>query len=357
MPTNANGARPEPDAAAAITTRTEGKEKFPDSERTSVVGHFAHVAPTDAEQLAIEIDVELAAHTYVEHHGLSVFPCESNGKAPLTRRGFRDATDDHTQISEWFRRWPNANLAAPVPSGQLVIDADLYKRAAHDTLAALEERCGPLPACPTVRTPNGGMHYRLKVAVGSWFRGIAGPGVDLRAGDRNYVLVPPSRIGDRRYEWVSGEWDDPPELPLSWLAALEYQRPTLTTRTVPGSWVQRLAGVRPESVTIADLDAFLDALPAGSMDLAMASAVDGRMVERMRTTAHDTLVRAVYRVVALGAEGHPGAVDAMARVLSAFVKENMRRERHGLDGVRSADELESEMLRAVFGAIVKVSAE
>ncbi|MDY6808339.1 MAG: bifunctional DNA primase/polymerase [Actinomycetota bacterium] len=344
----------EPDAVPAITSR---EQEMPNTDDTSTVGHFAHIAPTDPEQIAIETDVELAAHTYVEHHGLSVFPCEPNGKAPLTRRGFRDATDDHTQISEWFRRWPDANLAAPVPSGQLVIDADLYKRAAHDTLAALEAMCGPLPACPTVRTPNGGVHYKFTVSVGSRFRGIAGPGVDLRAGDRNYVVLPPSRIGDRRYEWVSGEWDDPPELPVSWLAALEYQRPTLTTRTVPGSWVERLAGVRPESVTIADLDAFLNALPAGSMDLAMAAAVDSRMVERMRATAHDTLVRAVYRVVALGAEGHPGAVDAMARVLSAFVDENMRRERRGLDGVRSAEELESEMLRAVFGAIVKVSAE
>ena len=152
------------------------------------------------------------------------------------------------------------------------------------------------------------------------------------------MLAPPSRVGDRRYEWSAGEYDDPPELPLSWLAGLEHRRPTLTTRTVPDSWVQRLTGTRAEAVTIADLDAFLDALPAGPMDLVVAAAVDGRMVDRMRDTAHDTLVRSVYRVIALGAEGHPGAADGMARVLSAFVAENRRRERHGLDGVRSADE-------------------
>lgn len=321
---------------------------------TSAVGHFASFAPTDPESLAIDTDPEINAHTLADR-GYPVFPAAAKDR-PLVR--WRSAaTTDHTDISRWWHRWPDALVAVALPAGRLVVDADLYKPAAQDTMIRLESQYGPLPACPTVATPRGGRHYYFSVPRGVRFADVAGPGVDLRAGDRNYVLAPPSRVGTARYEWLAGEYDDPPDLPLSWLAGLEHRRPTLTTRNVPDSWVERLTGVRPEAASIADLDAFLDALPAGPMDLVVAAAVDGRMAERMRDTAHDTLVRSVYRVIALGAEGHPGAADGMARVLRAFVDENRRRERHGLDGVRSADELESEMLRAIFGAIIKVAAQ
>lgn len=346
-----------PVSASAITNRDEQENAHLDD--TSVVGHFAQVTPTDPDQLAIEVDVEMAAHTLVDSVILPmrVLPVGQD-KAPLIGHGFHAATTDHAEIARWWRRWPEANAAVAVPPGVLVIDIDLDKPVAAQTITDLESQFGPLPATRTVRTPKGGLHYYYAVPEDVRFRGIAGPGVDLRAGGRHYVLAPPSRIGTVRYEYLdSDEWTPAVDLPLSWVAGLEHQRPTLHTRAVPGSWIERLSGIKVEAVTIADLDAFLDALPAGPMDLAMAAAVDDRLTKRMRDAAHDALVRSVYRVIALGAEGHPGAAEAMPRVLRAFVEENERRLRHGLDGVRSGDELESEMLRAVFGAIAKVSAE
>jgi len=34
-----------------------------------------------------------------------VFPCQPNGKVPLTPHGFHDATADLSQIRAWWERW------------------------------------------------------------------------------------------------------------------------------------------------------------------------------------------------------------------------------------------------------------
>ena len=156
--------------------------------------------PHIAAVIYADYDVEINAHTYLDRDGMPVFPVEPDGKRPLVRNGFKSATTDHTEISRWWRRWPNANVAIALPPGLLVVDVDLHKRPAQDTMDALESECGPLPPTRTVRTPSGGLHYYYRVPADSRFRGQAGPAVDLRVGGRHYVVAPPSRIGDRRYE-------------------------------------------------------------------------------------------------------------------------------------------------------------
>ena len=42
-----------------------------------------------------------------------VFPCVPGDKIPLTSHGFYDATTDQDQISRWWKRWPDANIAMP----------------------------------------------------------------------------------------------------------------------------------------------------------------------------------------------------------------------------------------------------
>ncbi|MGD9532043.1 MAG: bifunctional DNA primase/polymerase [Microbacteriaceae bacterium] len=140
--------------------------------------------------------------------GVPVFPCQPDGKRPLTRRGFLDATSDLAQVAKWWSRTPDANLGLPTgaPSGVVVVDVDVHgpvdgRAAWHRTSSeGLVDGAGLL-----VRTPTGGTHAYFPAAPGTEQRSwqAAGAGVDFR-GDGGYIIAPPSlRTIDgtvRRYE-------------------------------------------------------------------------------------------------------------------------------------------------------------
>ena len=140
--------------------------------------------------------------------GVPVFPCEPDGKRPVTRRGFLDATSDLAQVARWWSRTPDANIGLPTgaPSGVVVVDVDVHgpvdgrvawRRASSEGLV---DGAGLL-----VRTPTGGAHAYFPATPGveqrSWQ--AAGAGVDFR-GDGGYIIAPPSRRAMdgtlRRYE-------------------------------------------------------------------------------------------------------------------------------------------------------------
>ena len=129
--------------------------------------------------------------------GVPVFPCESDGKRPLTRRGFLDATSDPEQVAQWWSRTPEANigLATGAPSGVVVVDVDVHgpvdgrvawRRASSEGLV---DGAGLL-----VRTPTGGAHTYFPATSGTEQRSwqAANAGVDFR-GDGGYIIAPPSR--------------------------------------------------------------------------------------------------------------------------------------------------------------------
>ena len=140
--------------------------------------------------------------------GVPVFPCVVEGKRPLTRRGFLDASSDPEQVAAWWSRTPNANIGIPTgaPSGVVVVDVDVHGphdgRAAYQraTDAGIVDGAGLL-----VRTPTGGAHVYFPATPGKEQRSwqAANAGVDFR-GDGGYIIAPPSRrIIDgavRRYE-------------------------------------------------------------------------------------------------------------------------------------------------------------
>lgn len=146
--------------------------------------------------------------------GVPVFPCVPGEKRPLVRRGFHDATTDLAQVSEWWLRWPAANIGIPTgaASGVEVVDVDLHStgtgfpafRAAHrEGLAA--------GWAALVRTPSGGLHAYYPAdperSQSSWQASEAH--IDFR-GDGGYIIVPPSlrtidgRPASYRVEAVAG---------------------------------------------------------------------------------------------------------------------------------------------------------
>lgn len=147
--------------------------------------------------------------------GYPVFPCQPNGKAPMTAHGCLDATTDPDQIRKWWSRWPEANVAIATV-GLLVLDIDFA-----DNPWPGDERAGDLlqsGACAI--TPRGGRHYWFRQQEGKAWRNTTGRlarDVDTRA-DGGYVLVWPSVTEDGAYAWVDGlELGDVLNEPPEWL--------------------------------------------------------------------------------------------------------------------------------------------
>ncbi len=94
-------------------------------------------------------------------HGWPVFPCLPGQKIPATRHGFRDATTDQQQITDWFGRGFGWNLAiATGAPGPDVLDVDQHGPAGNGYAAFTKLRRAGLVdgAAAYVRTPAGGMH-------------------------------------------------------------------------------------------------------------------------------------------------------------------------------------------------------
>ena len=129
--------------------------------------------------------------------GVPVFPCLVEGKRPLTRRGFLDASSDPEQVAAWWTRTRDANIGIPTgaASGVVVVDVDVH--GPHDGRAAYQRAtdAGLVDGAGlSVRTPTGGAHVYFPATPGkeqrSWQAATAG--VDFR-GDGGYIIAPPSR--------------------------------------------------------------------------------------------------------------------------------------------------------------------
>lgn len=138
--------------------------------------------------------------------GWHVFPCKPDDKRPLTPHGFKDATTDPARIREWFAQWPDANLAAATgaASGFVALDVDKKDGApGFESLHALEQEHGALPATMASQTPSGGKHFLFahpgRVVKNS--ASLLAPGIDIR-GDGGYVVTPPSLVNGKRYMWT-----------------------------------------------------------------------------------------------------------------------------------------------------------
>src|SRR5215211_2791427 len=130
-----------------------------------------------------------SAALHYSRAGWPIFPV--GDKAPLTPRGFHDATTDAAVVEAWWREHPDAGIGLPTGNGTVVLDVD-PREGGDDTLHELESRHGELPATVEALTGGGGRH--LYFHSGELIRnsaGKVGPGLDVR-GDGGYVVVPPS---------------------------------------------------------------------------------------------------------------------------------------------------------------------
>lgn len=145
-------------------------------------------------------DLLQAALWYAEQ-GFRVFPCQPGGKRPITENGFHDATDDAEQIERWWTKNPRANIGLAT-AGLFVIDVD----GADNKWPNDPQRMFELGGAAISQTPRGGMHYVYRQPDGVTLgctTGALGVKVDTR-GDGGYILVAPSEIDGRKYQWAEG---------------------------------------------------------------------------------------------------------------------------------------------------------
>jgi Bifunctional DNA primase/polymerase, N-terminal len=143
--------------------------------------------------------------------------CGSIGKHPRGGFGLTHASNDPGTVASWWITWPLANLGLRC-DGLLALDVD--GQTGEQSLEHLESELGRLPATRTQRTGSG-RHLLFRAHVDSnSTRGLGSPpGIDVRGGDRGYIVCAPSmHASGNRYSWS----DERPavELPDRWLEQL-----------------------------------------------------------------------------------------------------------------------------------------
>lgn len=143
--------------------------------------------------------------------GHAVFPCVPKGKSPLTPNGFKDATTDPIKITQYWTRWPTANIGLVPGVGCIVLDIDPRNGGQVPQ---------GLPRTYSVLTGGGGEHhyYRLPASSEPYvLRSTLTQGVDIKGNGTGYVLAPGS-ITEAQYTRQSNSLDLPVELPQELLA-------------------------------------------------------------------------------------------------------------------------------------------
>lgn len=131
--------------------------------------------------------------------GWPVFPCRAD-KTPYNISGVLESSTNPQTIENWWRNWPNANIAMDVGgAGMMVIDLD----PGH-SIDQLEENIGRLPSTGLIQdTPRGGQHlfYTLgEDEIVPQSSSKLSPHVDVRSF-HSYVLLHPSKTSDGVYTW------------------------------------------------------------------------------------------------------------------------------------------------------------
>lgn len=130
--------------------------------------------------------------------------CESPGKHPRVKGGFKAATVAPSQIEEWWAKWPDANIgiATGRVSGLIVYDIDGARGL--EQLDFVQRELGELLKPTLVAQTGKGYHlyYRLIIESGEPVACSSGDGLDVRA-DGGYVVAPPSRHANGGfYRWL-----------------------------------------------------------------------------------------------------------------------------------------------------------
>jgi hypothetical protein len=126
--------------------------------------------------------------------------CSKVGKHP--RGSLTAATNDKTQVAQWWKRWPEANIGLTL-SQMLVLDVDA-RTGGLETLATFEAQYGHLDRVGFQHTGGNGFHFLFRHVEAAKPRSGLIPGLDIKTGVNAYIVVEPSiHASGERYKWIA----------------------------------------------------------------------------------------------------------------------------------------------------------
>lgn len=176
------------------------------------------------------------------------------GKVPLTVHGVLDASSNVAQVTEWWSRWPNANIGLRVPLGVVVLDID-PRSGGHETWHRLIAANGAAPTRTAISGRGDGGQHRYYSHPGGTLRDSIGAGIDVKT-NKGYVVAPPSihAASGLPYRWENAT--APIErLPL-WLVNVLREAPTVPAN----SGRARLGSRAPRGTALSSLASFGDSI-------------------------------------------------------------------------------------------------
>lgn len=125
--------------------------------------------------------------------------CHSPGKHPMIAGGATSATTDAEKITEWFTKWPNANIAIATgrESGFFAVDVDINHALGKYGDKSQDELRGQgkvIDSSVIALTGGGGKHYLYKYPANVDIlcsTSKIGANIDVR-GKGGYIMVEPS---------------------------------------------------------------------------------------------------------------------------------------------------------------------
>ena len=165
-------------------------------------------------------DIARLAQNMARNCGYAVFPCQAD-KTPRTPRGFKDATTDHEEIAELWRRYPAPliGIATGAGSGLSVLDLDRKHAPAR---AWWRANCTRLLPTRTYETLSGGLHLYFhhadgvtntasKICRGVDTRGEGGTSYSGSQSGSHAFPASPGTLPASRVACLAPRRSDPPE--------------------------------------------------------------------------------------------------------------------------------------------------
>jgi putative DNA primase/helicase len=268
---------------------------------------------------------------------------------------------DKGQCETWekngFGPWKAGNIALRLPVDVIGIDVDMYEdKEGRASLAAAEERWGPLPVTAMSSSRSDGSGIRLfTVPAGLAWASEIGSGIEIIRWDHRYAVVFPSvHPNGAEYLWLASDTLQPYD--RDWLPGVD------ELGALPDAWVEGLTNGRTEwkrreeaELTPDEVTSWLDARENGTRCAEMTGTV-GRGVAAITKGGkhgglHEAGLTAVWGVLRDAAHGHAGVRDALADLRKAFLDAAKKRSKG-----RKA-EAQSEWFRIVGDGVRKTAAE
>jgi hypothetical protein len=223
--------------------------------------------------------------------------CGRPGKHPRGIYGLRHATTDLAQVESWWFAQPQANIGLRTDG---LVAFDLDGSAGRRSLVQLEWELGELPESRAQQSGRGQHRfYRVppEVLIGNSTQALGSPpGLDLRGGDRGYVVCAPSlHANGHAYHWLD------PEAPIALL---------------PQSWLERLLGL-PSPPDPKRMVALVGTTAHGLAALEAEVRKIRRAPEGQR---NETLNRSTYKLAQLVAGGQLELAQLEAEATAAALR-------------------------------------